>query len=174
MTTYAISTMHGDEIGAGMDRATAFRAAKERATERGESVWVYADTEDAGQTEVKPDGAPRAAIAHKYADPTEDARPLYTESEIREIEREDPSLVVRVTTIAERFAERFGNDGMNFLDADDIHLDDACDEIATREWRDGYRTGDTYRYEFEDGSAIVVAGDAWDIEGDEAFSWAGS
>lgn len=39
---------------------------------------------------------PSAAIAYKYADPTEGARWLTTEDEIREIEREDPSLIVHV------------------------------------------------------------------------------
>lgn len=30
------------------------------------------------------------------------------------------------------------------------------------------------RYAFPDGSAIVVIGDAWNIEGNEPFSWAGA
>lgn len=77
-------------------------------------------------------------------------------------------------TIAEKIATQFENDGLNFHDAEDRHLDDVCEALARREWRDGYNTGDTYRYAFEDGSAIVVAGDAWDIEGAEPFTWAGS
>ena len=77
-------------------------------------------------------------------------------------------------TTAERIAEQFGNDGRNFRDAAGNELDEVCDEIATREWRDGYRTGDTYRYVFADGSVLVVAGDAWDLEGAEPFSWAGA
>jgi hypothetical protein len=35
-----------------------------------------------------------------------------------------------------------------------------------------YFAGDPVRYEFADGSAIVEAGDAWDIEGKKPFSWA--
>jgi hypothetical protein len=30
------------------------------------------------------------------------------------------------------------------------------------------------RFLFPDGSAIVIAGDAWDIEGDTPFSWLGA
>jgi hypothetical protein len=39
---------------------------------------------------------PEGAVAYKYADPTEDARWLYSEDEVRQIEREDPGLIVRV------------------------------------------------------------------------------
>jgi len=38
---------------------------------------------------------PSGAVAYKYADPTEDARWIYDEAEALEIEREDPSLIVR-------------------------------------------------------------------------------
>jgi hypothetical protein len=41
--------------------------------------------------------ADRDPIAWKYNDPTEDARFLFDESEIAEIEREDASLIVRIT-----------------------------------------------------------------------------
>jgi len=37
--------------------------------------------------------APEGAVAYKYADPTEDARWLFTAAEVREIEREDPGLI---------------------------------------------------------------------------------
>jgi len=40
--------------------------------------------------------APEGAVAYKYADPTEDACWLYSEDDVRDIEREDPSLIVRV------------------------------------------------------------------------------
>jgi hypothetical protein len=77
-------------------------------------------------------------------------------------------------TTAEQIAERFGNDGQNWRDNAGAHLDEVCEAACVScRWRDGYRTGDTYRYVFSDGSAIVVAGDAWDIEGAEPFSWAG-
>lgn len=39
---------------------------------------------------------PEGAIAYKYADPTEDARWIYDESDLAEIRREDPSLIVEV------------------------------------------------------------------------------
>ena len=32
---------------------------------------------------------------------------------------------------------------------------------------------DPVRYSFDDGSAIVVAGNGWDVEGSVPFSWAG-
>lgn len=44
--------------------------------------------------------APDHAIAYKYADPTEDARWIYDEDDLRAIEREDPSLVARVSSEA--------------------------------------------------------------------------
>lgn len=40
-------------------------------------------------------------IAWKWADPTEDARFIYTEEEVEEIEREDPSLIERVEVVWE-------------------------------------------------------------------------
>ena len=43
-----------------------------------------------------PTEVPADAIAYKYADPTEDARWIYSEGEVEEIEREDPGLIVRV------------------------------------------------------------------------------
>jgi hypothetical protein len=43
------------------------------------------------QTEV-----PAGAVAYKYADPIEDTRWLYDEDAVRAVEREDPSLIVRI------------------------------------------------------------------------------
>jgi hypothetical protein len=37
--------------------------------------------------------------------------------------------------------------------------------------RGDHFSGDPIRYEFADGSAIVICGDGWDIEGAELFSW---
>jgi hypothetical protein len=82
-----------------------------------------------------------------------------------------------MTTQAEQIAERFGNDGLRFTNEADERLDDFCAALSMtgrKEWRDGHNTGDVYRYVFADGSAIVVAGDGWDIEGEEPFSWAGA
>lgn len=39
---------------------------------------------------------PVGAIAYKYADPVEDARWVYTQSDLDDISREDPSLLVMV------------------------------------------------------------------------------
>lgn len=39
-------------------------------------------------------------VAYKFADPTEDARLIYSESEASEIEAIDPSLIVRIVTNA--------------------------------------------------------------------------
>lgn len=50
-----------------------------------------------------PTDIPAGAIAYKYADPTEDARWLYSKDDVHDIEREDPSLIVRVAlTVAYR------------------------------------------------------------------------
>jgi hypothetical protein len=90
---------------------------------------------------------------------------------------------------AERIASRFGNDGLRFVDFEGTHLIDVCaaecvawqrarsvlgEETAYVEVSKGEGVFDATRYEFPDGSAIVVAGDAWDIEGDEPFVWAGA
>lgn len=40
---------------------------------------------------------PAGMVAYKYADPTEDARWIDNEDEAREIESEDPSLIVWAT-----------------------------------------------------------------------------
>lgn len=39
---------------------------------------------------------PEAAIAYKYADPTEGARWVYDQSDLAEIRKADPSLIVEV------------------------------------------------------------------------------
>jgi hypothetical protein len=95
-------------------------------------------------------------------------------------------------TTAETIAAQFGNDGMRFEDNQDRHLTDVCEEasVSREKGRHVYDDDDmlteayesiswsesiydVVRYEFADGSAIVIAGDAWDIEGAEPFSWAG-
>jgi len=93
-------------------------------------------------------------------------------------------------TIAQKISKMMGNDGQAFvalngrsfrsvlrdytvkieyggrsLNANGIDLDHeavTCSE---------YFAGDPIRYEFDDRSAIVEAGDAWDIEGKKPFSW---
>lgn len=45
--------------------------------------------------------ADRDPIAWKYNDPTEDAKFLFSESEVAEIEKEDPSLIERIEVVWE-------------------------------------------------------------------------
>lgn len=84
-------------------------------------------------------------------------------------------------TTAEKIAARYDNDGQRWRDTDGIDLDDACRAVgAQTTWRGGYRIryisnprrhGDTYRYDFPDGSSITVAGAAWDIGYPDCFCW---
>lgn len=48
------------------------------------------------QINGQPTQVPEGAIAYKYADPIEDARWVYDEADLRDIRREDPSLLVMV------------------------------------------------------------------------------
>lgn len=85
---------------------------------------------------------------------------------------------------ANLIADQFGNDGMVFSLPDGTEIEAACVSAGAtlergRTWYDengamstyADPTGDVYRYAFSDGSAIVISGDAWDIEGSEPFSW---
>ena len=87
-------------------------------------------------------------------------------------------------TTAEKVAEKLEFDGTNFEAFDDIcdahnsiisysirHYDDNNNVVYVDGYKAGYIAGDPVRHVFPDGSAIVEAGDAWDIEGDEPFSW---
>jgi len=94
-------------------------------------------------------------------------------------------------SIATEISRLMGDDGQRFESADGASLDALCaarrarvqygrplhDDGACRAepvTRSEYRSGDPVRYQFDDGSAIVVAGAAWDLEGTEPFSWAGA
>lgn len=71
-------------------------------------------------------------------------------------------------TIAEQIAERFDQDGANFFDGNDTSLDDACRERGGCYEQQGYTVG----YRFADDSAILISGDAWDVESDtHYFVW---
>ena len=93
-------------------------------------------------------------------------------------------------TQAEQFAHRFSNDGTNWIDDkgygfDEVLYDmgvsieygktmfdeDSQEIIYFTVDRSDHITGDPVRAEFSDKSAIVVAGGAWNIEGDRPFSW---
>lgn len=83
---------------------------------------------------------PAGAIAYKYADPTEDARWVYDESDVAAIRREDPSLLVMVATVnvyrnlGVWCYALFGADGYDHSDtlglSDDATAQDALDEAA--------------------------------------------
>lgn len=71
-------------------------------------------------------------------------------------------------TVALQFAARLGEDGQKWVTDDGIEFEELawlCD--ARYEQQD-----DRERYQFPDGSAVVVHGDGWDLEGPELFSWA--
>ena len=74
---------------------------------------------------------------------------------------------------AQRIADLFDNDGQNFMGADgsdltELVIDKSCGNIH-RPWTEAIR------YEFTDGSSIVIAGAAWDLGLDnrECTCWAG-
>ncbi len=68
-------------------------------------------------------------------------------------------------TKAERIAALAGNDGKAFP----AEFIEACRHARWIDWK-----GDLVRYEFADGSAIVEAPGAWDIEGSSPWSWVGA
>lgn len=73
-------------------------------------------------------------------------------------------------TQAAWISEQFNNDGQQFEDEQGNHIETICKETCVvRATRDDQ----TYRYEFADGSAIVIAGDGWDIgfRGHELPCW---
>jgi hypothetical protein len=61
-------------------------------------------------------------------------------------------------TTAERIAERYNDDGQCWHDSDGIHIEEAC-EAAGEASRDD--ECDATRYDFADGSALVVGGGGW-------------
>lgn len=81
----------------------------------------------------------------------------------------------KTTTIAEKAADSMGNDGRQFVRSDGRDLDHVCrcQHAGSVEHGTGSQTGNL-RYGFPDGSAIVEAGGAWDIEGSTPWSWAGA
>lgn len=94
------------------------------------------------------------------------------------------------STIAEQFAALLGNDGQVFETQDGLSFDELADKMGaivtyskrdyssgTLKYVDGFENdhvcGDPVQYQFTDGSAVVVAGDAWDFEGQSIFLWSG-
>lgn len=101
----------------------------------------------------------------------------------------DDAMWIVDESTAERIADELGNDGMVFEAADGRTLQEMCEAEGASEERArvaydedgeevvvevsrGEQIYDRVRYGFADGSAIVVAGTAWDIEGAAPFSWA--
>ncbi len=76
--------------------------------------------------------------------------------------------VYPAATAAERFAERLGNDGLRWEGFEEL-----VEEMGATAQCGGETTRDPVRYVFPDGSAVVAAGDGWDVEGATAFSWKG-
>ena len=96
-----------------------------------------------------------------------------------------------MTTIAEKFSAKLNGDGQNWETEEGISFSDLAEQwgadvtYSAREYddgvfhyvdgyHDGYISGDPIRYAFDDGSAVVEAGESWDLEGPERYSWAGS
>ena len=97
-------------------------------------------------------------------------------------------------TTAEIVAARLGDDGQKWETDDGVDFEVLMDQYhcriiygqsgSVRNYESGqyetqevsqsdYISGDPIRYLFDDGSAIVFSGQAWDIEGVKPFSWAG-
>lgn len=76
-------------------------------------------------------------------------------------------------TTAQRIAGYFNNDGMNFKDEFGCYLDESCDDHGGRLEKDDSRSI-TYRYTFPDSSAIIIAGDCWDIGYSDCFCMQGN
>lgn len=108
--------------------------------------------------------------------------PTYTGQQLAAI-----ILQLRDSTISEQVAAALGNDGTIF-ERDGATLEELCatqgvePEYSARQYTDGrlgyvsgsrasYIAGDPVRFEFPDGSAIVISGDGWGVEGDTPFSW---
>ena len=81
------------------------------------------------------------------------------------------SSVKKRETIAERIAGLLG-DGTCWESKDGRHFDQLCEDAGADVSLD--RERELKGYLFPDGSAIVAGVGAWDIEGDEPFSWAGA
>ena len=75
-------------------------------------------------------------------------------------------------TIAERIAGLLGDDGACWEGKDGRHFDQLCEDAGADVSLD--RERELKRYLFPDGSAIVAGVGAWDIEGEEPFSWEGA
>ena len=64
-------------------------------------------------------------------------------------------------TQAQKIAERFGDDGQLWEDGDGASLVDALENAGGRCWSD--LATNPQRWEFADGSAIIISDGAWDL-----------
>ena len=101
--------------------------------------------------------------------------------------------------IARKFADLFDNDGTEFRAKDGREFDEVVHDMGAEviygkiNWEDPCHQSDDnsdcvydivsaheytddgpIRYVFPDGSAVVVSGEGWDIEGKNPFSWEGA
>ncbi len=96
-----------------------------------------------------------------------------------------------IKTTARIFADQFDMNGMRFTANDGAEFSEVAarfnatieysqrdgidEETGRQKYRRGYQgsafCGDPIRYIFPDRSVIVTAGDGWDFEGAEPFSW---
>lgn len=68
-------------------------------------------------------------------------------------------MTTAMTTTAQRISSLLDDDGQRWHDAKGRHLNGIAEtQGGKRVWRDHT---DTYRWEFPDGSALLVAGDCW-------------
>jgi len=75
-------------------------------------------------------------------------------------------------TTAEYIARLLRDDGQRFETEDGRTLGDLAEAAEARVAK--HETKELWRYRFPDGSAIIAAPGAWDIEGTTPFSWAGA
>ena len=85
---------------------------------------------------------------------------------------ESLTVIHKPMSTAEEIAAQYGNDGHNFHNEAGVSIGCYCQNKGAQ-WHINPFATDTTRFVFPDGSAIVIAGDAWDIEGKEMFSFAG-
>lgn len=86
-------------------------------------------------------------------------------------DKQFPCYKLVAQTTAEEIAEHYGNDGHNFHNEAGVSIGCYCQNRGAQ-WHINPFATNTTRFAFPDGSAIVIAGDAWDIEGKEPFSFA--
>jgi hypothetical protein len=88
-----------------------------------------------------------------------------------------------MATIAEKIAERFGNDGERWEDEKGENIAEVCAQICdmnagVHQWKCTYVPGitvcDSYRFVFDDGSVITMHGGAWDLGYRQCWCWEGA